>query len=83
MNAAFKKRYDFLGAVAVTAASSRLSVTFRGTIGADHQTCPCRPAGPLPFGAPGSPGAGTEVSPLFPAVPPPCLLLVPCRPEMV
>ena len=78
-----KKRCDFQG-TAVAAAPFRAPETAaacRGTVGAKHQICPSPPVQSLPFEAPGSPGAGTVVYPLFPAVPPPCLLLVPCRPE--
>lgn len=78
-----KKRCDFQRA-AVAAAWFRAPETTgkcQGTVGAKHQMCPSPPVQSLPFEAPGSPGAGTEVYPLFPAVPPPCLLLVPCRPE--
>lgn len=83
-NAAFKKRLRLSRAapsLRIRFGRRRQTVAFHKLIGAKHQICPCRPAQSLPFEAPDSPGAEPEVYPLFPAVPPPCLLLVPCRPE--
>ena len=84
VNAAFKNRCDFRrAAIFADLWTLFASVTLRKTVAAERQMCPRRPGGSLPSGAPDCPGSETEVSPLFPAVPPPCLLLAPCRPETV
>lgn len=82
LNAAFKNHCDFRFAAA--AASFRPAATpasFQGTVSAQRHICPPRSIQSLPFEAPDSPGVWTEVCPLFPAAPPPCLLMVPCPPE--